>query len=812
MMNVAYRCFPFIYRVVLGCAAALLPGVAIADEPEMPRVTARLVAAHEALAPGATTRLALQIEIEKEWHLYHPITLGGGLPTEVEWTLPAGVSIDNLRFPTPTLKTFQGEEYLGYEKTIVLLADLALDATAAGGETLELGAKVSGLACKEACVIISTEATLKLPVARERGRAANAQLFESAAEKLPPPLTKAPHLAGSRLLVAHERLAIGEPGELAVVLKIEPKHHINDPRPGVQDLIPSRLYFQTIDGVEIGKPRWPAPVEKEIKGIGKARWHSGETVVRVPLRISDTNFEPRPVALHVLVEYQACSDDGVCYPPAMAEAFARFEVVPAGTSTTRSTDAAFAAPLPTARDDDASHTATSTGATDSAGASAPRVRVSTVGVSLWWVFLGAFLGGVILNVMPCVLPVLSLKIFSFMQQAGDEPERILRMGLVYAAGIMASFFVLAIVMVSAGMAWGGLMQEPPYVITLAALVFAFALSLLGVFELRLPGVVENVAGAVTTREGYGGAFLNGIVATALATPCVGPFLGSAMGVLVQLPPLVAGLGIMTVGVGLAAPYVLLTAFPAWLRFLPRPGHWMITFKQIMGFVLMATVIWLLWILASQVAPEALIATLVLLCAIGVSCWLIGKIRLDATRTRQFATWGGALAVLGAGWFIGFQWLGGTAALSGPIANGGQVAGENANGDGSGIAWQPWRTGLPEELSQQGFTVYVDFTAKWCLTCQSNKKLVLQTEPIVRAVRERNIVMLMADFTRKDAAIKDELRRFARAGVPLNVIYPAGRPDDVIVLPELLTQDIVRSALERAGASQATLAHLPTLTP
>lgn len=785
-----------------------------AAEPEMPRVAARLSSAHEAVAPGGATRLALQIEIEKDWHLYHPITLGGGLPTEVEWTLPAGASIGNVRFPAPALKTFQGEEYLGYEKTVVVLADLKLDSTAPAGDALEISAKVSGLACKEACVIIATDATLKLPVARELGPAANAKLFESAAGKLPPPLAEAPHLEGSRVLVSHERLAVGEPGELAAVLKIEPKHHINDPRPGVEDLIPSRFYFQTIDGVDIGTPRWPTPVEKEVKGIGKARWHGGETIVRIPLRISDANFEPRPITVHLLIEYQACSDDGTCYPPIMAEAFASFEVVPAGTKTTRSTAAVFATPLVPLPDNGAANSAGAGGSPADGVSSAisPRVRISTQGVSLWWVFLGAFLGGMILNVMPCVLPVLSLKIFSFMQQAGDEPERILRMGLVYAAGIMASFFVLAIVMVSAGMAWGGLMQEPPYVITLAALVFAFALSLLGVFELRLPGVVENVAGAVTTREGYGGAFLNGIVATALATPCVGPFLGSAMGVLVQLPPLVAGLGIMTVGVGLAAPYVLLTAFPAWLRFLPRPGHWMITFKQIMGFVLMATVIWLLWILASQVAPEALIATLVVLCAIGVGCWLIGTLGLNASHTRHYVTWGGALAVVAAGWFVGFHLLDGARALGGPASNGAQTAAAGPNGDGSGITWQTWHTGLPEELAQKGFTVYVDFTAKWCLTCQSNKKLVLQTEPIVRAVRERNIVMLKADFTRKDPAIKDELRRFARAGVPLNVIYPAGRPDDVIVLPELLTQDIVRAALDRAGASTTTLAQLPALTP
>lgn len=288
-------------------------------------------------------------------------------------------------------------------------------------------------------------------------------------------------------------------------------------------------------------------------------------------------------------------------------------------------------------------------------AMAGRVDVNEVqffGLGIFGVFLFAFLGGVVLNVMPCVLPVLSLKLFSLMQQAEDEPERIFRLGLVYGAGILVSFIPLAVLMVGGGIAWGGLMQNQIYVIAMAAITFAFALSMLGVWELRLPGVVENVAGAVTTREGYGGSFINGFMATALATPCVGPFLGPAVGFLVTLPPVTAGLGIMTVGLGLAFPMVLLTTIPTWQRFLPKPGKWMVTFKQVMGFTLIATVLWLLRTLRYLGTPNEMLAILTLLFGVAIACWTLGKITLSDGGGRRMAIWTVAIVMLVGSWYAG----------------------------------------------------------------------------------------------------------------------------------------------------------------
>lgn len=427
----------------------------------------------------------------------------------------------------------------------------------------------------------------------------------------------------------------------------------------------------------------------------------------------------------------------------MAEGFVDFEVVPANAPAVENDDPILKT-LPAAPEGDG----------DAAAVAAPGADKQLPNLIV--VLLFAFIGGAILNVMPCVLPVISLKIFGFMQQAGDDRGRIFRMGLAYAGGVMASFVVLAVLMVFAGLAWGGLMQQPGFLIGLSAVVFAFALSLLGVFEIQLPGVATSVAGEAASKEGYAGAFLNGILATLLATPCVGPFLGSAVGILAQLPALTAGAGILVVGLGMATPYVLLTAFPGWLRFLPKPGPWMVTFKQIVGFILVVVVVWLLSILIEMVNHGTILGTLGLLCLVGIGCWLLGKITLSDSPGRSATIWIAALALMfGGGWtsFLVFE-------------------------ASSTIPWQPWEPGIAERLAEEGYTVYVDYTASWCLTCQWNKKFVLERSRIVRQFEKLGIYPVKADFTNYDKQMHKELsaqpRR--RAAEPRPAGRQAGRSD------------------------------------
>lgn len=744
-----------------------------AGGPPAPKLSARLIPLQSAVSPGGNLDVLLEIEIPKPWHLYHPILLGPGLPTVVEFTLPEGATADPVRFPAPDLRESKGIEYLGYEGSIALPTRIALS-PGLTGTALAISARLSGLACTETtCVPVDAQATLNVPIAAggSGGPSAEAQaMFDKARRKLPSPLESAPYLTGSALEVRPGAIPVGRRGELVWTLKIKAGHHIQDPRPGVEGLIGTRIFIEPIDGLIFEEPIWPQPKVKKIEGLGEVREHSGQVTVRVPFRVADLKFEPRTLQLHTLVYYQTCSDAGECYAPEMAEAFARFSVVP-GDGTVDGPS-----PGPGASSD--------SGASNSAG-DGSEAKTLWDSLGIWGVFLFAFLGGAALNVMPCVLPVISLKVFSFLKQAGESRRRILLLGVMYTLGVLVSFLPIAVLVVAGNLAWGGLMQDPRFVITMAAFVFAFGLSLLGVFELRLPGAVESAAGAATTREGVSGAFLNGAMATLLATPCLGPGLGWAIGVLVAQPPLVAGLGIMTVGLGLAAPFLLLSAFPAWLRFVPRPGTWMVTFKQLMGFLLLATVIWLLWVVQFQVKPERMIAILVLLLGVGLGCWLLGQISLTASGLRTGGLWGGAVASVLAGLGVG-EWL---------------VPGDEP----ASIEWRAWEPGLAERLSADGYTVYVDFTARWCATCQTNKTLVLLVDPVLSTLRDQRVVMLKADFTNRNDDIRRELQKHKRAGVPLNIVFPAGRPTDVIVLPELLTRDIVLDALRRAGPSQSARA-------
>lgn len=779
-----------------------LASLSMGADSAPPKISARLVAAHESLAPGARTDLAIDISIEKHWHLYHPIQLSAGGPTLISFEATPGTTFGPIHFPVPELGEFEGFEYLGFSDRLILLTSVELAKDVDLTRPLLIRARVEGIACAndKGCVPVELSPTLSLPVRNELGPAANTDIFKKGRDALPPRLEKAPYLEGSRIEISRSRLALGDSAELIATFKVRAGHHIQDRDPGTKDLIASRLYIESVDGIKIGEQRWPEAKVHQTKLFGTVREQVGEFRIVTPISISDQKFPSGPVDLRVLFSYQCCSDRGECYPPETAEAFVRFEAEtpnPAAASPLGSlvpvvvhsndpiANPTFAAPADADTRPDQPPGAglsrgTPTGAANFVTIIDASGQAAGGAMSLWWVFLSAFLGGAILNIMPCVLPVLSLKIFSFMQQAQDEPARILKMGLVYAAGILASFAVLAVIMVTGKTAWGGLMQKPEYIIGLIAAVFAFGLSLLGVFELRLPGVVENVAGAATTREGYGGAFLNGIMATALATPCVGPFLGSAVGVLVQLPPLVAGAGIMMVGVGLAAPYVLLTAFPKWLRFVPKPGKWMITFKQIMGFVLLATIVWLLTILKEMVPAATLVSTIAFLGFVGVVCWIMGKATLSDSPLRSLSIHAGAVLLLAGGWWVSFQWL------SEPAA--------------SQIVWYDWKPGLDQDLARDGYTVYVDFTAAWCLTCQTNKKLVLHSESIEKRFARDKVIALKADFTRKDAAILAQLREFGKNGVPLNIVIPAGKPETAIVLPEVLTPGVVADALMRAGPS------------
>lgn len=748
-------------------------GSALAQPDGEPSLSAQIYASQTAVRPGERVEIAVELVFTKGWHIYHPIKLETGAPTEIDLTLPEGVTASPWRFPEPYLGEQAGIEYLGLKSPVYVLTTLHVPQDFPG-DSLEVRASAFALACKELCVPVEGEAQLTLPVTTDAVAPANGQVFEKARRALPAPLAEADFISGSRMAISHERIPVGGKATIAAVINVKPNHHIQDRDPGVKDFIPTRLWIEEIPGIEVNEEDqiWPKPHIENVEGVGRIREQKGEFGIFAPLHINDEKFAPRSVRLRALLQYQACDDEGGCFPPEIAEGWVTFEVVPAGEAPVAS-NAAILEKLPAQQ-------AASESAVEAPAGAAAKNAAPVSEPNLLLVFLGAFVGGAILNIMPCVLPVISLKILGFVQQAGGDRGRTFRMGLVYAAGIMASFAVLAVLMVSAGLAWGGLMQSPSFLVGMSAVVFAFALSLLGVYEIQLPGMAQSAAGELASREGYAGAFFNGILATLLATPCVAPFLGSAIGILTRLPPAVGASGILVAGLGLATPYVLLTAFPGWLRFLPRPGNWMVIFKHITGFILLAVVLWLLWILSAMVAKDTLLAILGLLLMIGVGCWILGKVRLSDSLARVAGKWALALLIVGFGGAGSFYLF--------------------AARD-SKIPWQPWQPGIAEQLAADGYTVYVDYTAEWCLTCKSNKYFVLDTDKMAREFASRNVYPIMADFTNYNPEIQEELRKHGRAGVPLNIVLPAGKPDSPIVLPEVLTPGIVMGALKDAGPSE-----------
>jgi thiol:disulfide interchange protein DsbD len=359
------------------------------------------------------------------------------------------------------------------------------------------------------------------------------------------------------------------------------------------------------------------------------------------------------------------------------------------------------------------------------------------------------------------------------------------------------------------------LQYPPVTIGLAAILFVLSLSLFGVYEILLPGSATGKLDEAASHEGYLGAFWNGFLATLLGTACTAPFFAGAAAYAATQPRQIALLIFTSAGLGMSTPYLLLSGFPGWLKKLPRPGPWMVTFKQVMGFVIIATVVWLLKVIGAQVGISGLIWTLAFLTFLAFSVWLIGRIRPSWTSGPRYATWASAVAVTVFGFWFSLLHMYDLRSNAAGAAGDHAPAMGGTNGDSIGtivervrksdwngeIPWQPFRPGLAEELSSAGYTVYVDYTADWCVNCKTNLYTSLEIASTRKRMQELGIIPVVADYTNRSRAIREDLLRFGFNGVPMNLVYPAGKPKDVIVLPVLFTPGIVQEALQKAGPSR-----------
>jgi thiol:disulfide interchange protein len=389
----------------------------------------------------------------------------------------------------------------------------------------------------------------------------------------------------------------------------------------------------------------------------------------------------------------------------------------------------------------------------------------------------AFLGGVILNLMPCVFPVLFIKGLSLVESSRHEPKRVRAHGLVYTLGILVSFWIVVALLLGlrAGgrqLGWGFQFQSPGFVAVMALLLFFLGLSLAGMFEIGL--TVTNTGSSLAARSGYAGSFFTGVLAVVVATPCTAPFMGAAIGFALAQSAGAAFAVFTALALGLAAPYVLLTFQPVWMRYLPRPGAWMEVLKQATAAPIFATVIWLVWLFASSAGVDALTALLAAFLLLAIAGWILG--RWPARRVASaFAVTVIVLAVatpLYALWKF--------------------PAAETTTASKAG--WEPYSREAIEQYRAQGRPVFVDFTARWCLSCQVNERAVLNRGDVRRRLHGSGIVLVRADWTKHDESIASALRELGRSGVPTYVFYPPGQP--ALVLPEVLTPGVVLGALDQ----------------
>ncbi len=413
------------------------------------------------------------------------------------------------------------------------------------------------------------------------------------------------------------------------------------------------------------------------------------------------------------------------------------------------------------------------------GSAAPVAATgSAFDIALGEALLYAFLGGMILNLMPCVFPVLSIKVLGFVQQSGEDKGKVLKHGLAFTVGVLASFWVLAgtlIALRSAGesLGWGFQLQQPEFVVVMLVVMFLFGLSMAGVFEMGTSAI--SLQGKVK-GDGLGGSFFSGVIATAVATPCTGPFMGQALGYALTLSAFQSLTVFTFLALGMATPYLVLSANPALINKLPRPGAWMETFKQVMSFPMFATCIWLVWLLGAHVGNDGLPFVLGGLLVVAIGAWIYGRWSTPMRKktTQRFASVLALLTVLGGIWMM--------------------LPRENADGEEE-IAWRAYSPALVEELSRSGKPVFVDFTADWCLTCKANEVRLFRSDEVLQQIKQREVQLVQGDWTKKDGVITEALAKYGRSSVPLYLLYDGKPGSEPKVLPQVLSPDAFLESLD-----------------
>lgn len=417
-------------------------------------------------------------------------------------------------------------------------------------------------------------------------------------------------------------------------------------------------------------------------------------------------------------------------------------------------------------------------------------------VNLWNTLLLALVGGIVLNLMPCVFPVLSLKALGIAQKAQQSTQQARMHGLAFTAGVLASFAaVVGVLLVLRGLGqqigWGFQLQSPAFVLVMAYVLFAVGLNLSGVFVVGAS--IMGVGQGLASKSGYVGEFFTGVLATVMATPCTAPFMATAVSAALTQPAPVAIAIFLTLGFGLALPYLVISFTPAVRRYLPKPGAWMETFQQLLAFPIYGAVAWLLWVLTLQTGTDGLSVALAGLLAIAFAAWLYHKTQTSRQFWRRVC-WVGTLSTLVLALTL-------TPLVENSPAPNSQVTNSGTtNPSKSGLAWQPYTTEQLERLRQSNQPVFVNFSAAWCVTCLMNERVALSQPEVISAFQQKGVALVKADWTNRDTVITEALSKFGRSGVPLYVLYPRGLGQgEPMILPQVLAPATVQDALKQVSS-------------
>ncbi len=672
-------------------------------------VEAQLISSVSTIKPGEPFTMALKFKIDPTWHTYWINPGDAGKPTLLPLELPPGFTATELQYPVPKKFIIDygfGAKFggYGYEKEVLHPFTVTPPDDLAPGSEVTIKGTADWLMCDpEQCVPGKVDLELTLPVGTESLASSYATDLSEISKKIPETVAWPVEVDFANSLVS---------------LKISPSENV--------DLSGGKLAFH--------------PVSHPVFNIledPKISLEGGSIQVSNP---ANESLEATPEEFTGLLVHEK---DGVKHG----------YLVSTNPQTSESNSGA-------ASGDNSS------GATPLASApgSAP------FGGGLLGMLLAAFLGGIILNIMPCVFPVISLKVMGFVSQAGEDRKQVMMHSFIFALGILIFFWILTTALVIPKLAgenvgWGAQLQQPIFVIGLIFVMVAVALSLFGVVEFGTS--LQGVGGNLAHASGYAGSFWSGALAVLLATPCTAPLMAPAIAFAISQSVPVMYLVFTTLALGLAFPYLLLGAFPKLINSIPAPGAWMETFKQVMGFPMLAVAVWLIGVLSKQLEVNGLQWALTAVLLLAIALWIIGRFaRYDASKAKRRSAWLCAILVV-AGSF-GLAWYAS------------KIRAENTGRDIAAVI---------AETRADGKHVFVDFTAEWCVNCKINKRIAIKTDQISAAFKENNIELITADWTNEDPRITKVLKEHGRAGVPLYLLYPADKSKPAIQLPDGLIRPV-----------------------